>query len=310
MTAGRRAAFLGSLVVALPALALVAKFPSYPQILAVLNNAAHAPVFGALAVVWLLLLRGVSSLGERHRFAVALVATVATGGLIELIQPAIGRGGEWLDLLNDTLGAIAGLALVAALSRRQRWAALIAVAAAAPVLWPVTEVSIAYAVRAWEFPTVLGGDTRADRYFVHTRGVQSEPATLPLQWSLDGDPPSLRIQIAGGEWPGITHSEPQPDWREYSRLMLDMTNPESEPLRLTLRVHDRLHDNRASDRFNRTIALPAAQRSVLAIPLADIASAPEGRSLDLAQVAGVILFGEGSPQQAGHVFYITRIWLE
>jgi VanZ family protein len=310
MTAGRRAAFLGTLVVALPALALVAQMPPHPQILAVLNNAAHAPVFGALAVVWLLLLRDVSPLRERHRFAVAFVATVAIGGLIELIQPAIGRGAEWVDLLNDTLGAIAGLALTAALSSRRRWAALVVVVAATPVLWPVAESSIAYATRAWEFPTVLGGDTRADRYFVHTRGAKSEPSVLPPQWSLDGDPRSLRIQIVGGNWPGITHSEPQPDWRAYSKLMLDMTNPESRPLRLTLRVHDRSHDNRASDRFNRTFTLTAAQRSVLAVPLSEIASAPEGRSLDLSRVAGVILFGDGSPQQVGHVFYITRIWLE
>ncbi|MGE0030107.1 MAG: VanZ family protein [Steroidobacteraceae bacterium] len=310
MASGRKAAFLGTLVVALPALALVAKMPSHPQILAVLNNAAHAPVFGALAVVWLLLLREVSPLGERHRFAVALAATIAIGGLVELIQPAIGRGGEWVDLLNDTLGAIAGLALAAALSSRRRWAALIFVVAAAPVLWPVAEASIAYAARAWEFPTMLGGDTRADRYFVRTRGVQSEPSILPPRWSQAGDPPSLRIQIVGGNWPGITHSEPQPDWSDYSKLMLDMTNPESRPLKLTLRVHDRMHDNRSSDRFNRTFTLAAAQRSILAIPLSEIASGPEGRSLDLSRVAGVILFGEGSPQQVGQVFYITRIWLE
>lgn len=310
MTAGRRAAFLGTLVIALPALALVAKFPPHPQILAVLNNAAHAPVFGALAVAWLLLLREVSPLGEWHRFAVAFLATVATGGLIELIQPAIGRGAEWVDLLNDALGAITGLALAAAFISRRLPMLLIALVAAAPVLWPVAEASIAYATRAWEFPTVLGGDTRADRFFVRTHGVKWEPSMLPPQWSQAGDPLSLRIQIVGGNWPGITHNEPQPDWSDYSKLMLDITNPESRPLRLTLRVHDRLHDNRAGDRFNRTIILAAARRSVLVIPLLEIASAPEGRSLDLSRVAGVILFGEGNPEMIDRRFYLTRIWLE
>ncbi len=310
MSESRRTVFLGTLVVALPALALVAQMPPHPQILAVLNNAAHAPVFGALAVVWLLLLREVSALGEWHRFAFALVATAATGGLIELIQPAIGRGAEWVDLLNDTLGAIAGLALAAALSCRRRWAALIAVVAAAPVLWPVAEASIAYAVRAWEFPTVLGGDTRADRYFVRASNVKSEPAMLPPQWSRSGDAPSLRIQIVGGNWPGITHSEPQPDWHGYQRLLLDITNPDPRPLVLTLRVHDRAHDNRAGDRFNRTFTLPGARRQTFAFPLEEVMQAPGSREMDLSRIAGLIIFSDGSPEVIDRRFYLTRIWLE
>jgi VanZ family protein len=37
-----------------------------------------------------------------------ILAGVAYGGLIELIQPYVGRSGEWGDLLADGLGAFLG----------------------------------------------------------------------------------------------------------------------------------------------------------------------------------------------------------
>jgi VanZ family protein len=310
MSEGRRTALLGILVVALPALALVAKMPAHPQILAVLNNAAHAPVFGALAVVLLLLLRQVMALREWQRYAAALVLAVAIGGLIELIQPAFGRGAEWIDLRNDALGAVAGLALAASLAAPRRWTLLIGAVALAPVLWPVLEASIAYASRAREFPTLLGDDSRADRYFIRALGIELVTTALPPPWKRANDPRSLRILIAGGSWPGITHSEPQPDWRGYSRLLLDLTNPGSSPLMLTVRVHDREHDNRSSDRFNRRIELAAAQRRTIVIPLADVEQAPDGRQLDLARIAGLIVFADADPALIGRQFYVTRVWLE
>jgi VanZ family protein len=306
----RRTALLGVLVAALPALALVARLPAHPQILAVLNNAAHAPVFGALAIVWFFLLDRSHPSSPWRRYVVAFALTIAIGGLVEVIQPRFGRGAELLDLLNDTLGAAVALALVAYVRSRRILYLLIAIALLVPVVQPVAQAAIAYASRADSFPVLFGESARADRYFIRTSGVEAVHSALPLAFSRPGDPQSLKIRIQGERWPGVTHSEPFPDWQHHSRLMVDLTNPDSLPLTLTLRIHDLAHNNCVRDRFNRTFTLAAEQRSVLAIPLSDIASAPEGRALDLSQVAGIILFGEGSPQQVGHEFYITRIWLE
>jgi len=310
MTEGRRTAFLGILVVALPALALVASLPAHPQILGVLNNAAHAPVFGALAVVWFLLLLGFRRWSPWQRYLVAFALTVAIGALVEVIQPRFGRGAELRDLLNDALGAAAGLALVAYVRSRRFRYLLVAIALLVPVAWPVAQAAIACVSRAGSFPVLFGDATRSDRYFIRTSGVEAVRSALPPAWARPGDPQSLRIRILGEPWPGVTHTEPQPDWRGYSRLLLDVTNPGPQPLTLTLRVHDRAHDNRAGDRFNRTFTLAAAERSELAIPLSEIASAREGRSLDLSRVAGIILFGDGGPQQVGREYYLTQIRLE
>lgn len=310
MSESRRTALLGILVVVLPALALTVKLPSHPQLLGVLNNAAHAPVFGALAVTVFCLLGRFPKLSRWRRYVTAFVLAIAAGGAIEIIQPLFGRGAELGDWLNDALGAAAGLALLAYVKSKRPMFLVVALGLLAPVAWLVVGAGSAYISRAGSFPVLFGDSTHSDRYFTRTRGVETAPASLPLAWAQTGDPESLRIRIVGQRWPGVTLSEPQPDWRPYSRLLIDLTNPEANPLTLTLRVHDRAHDNRAGDRFNRTFTVAAEQRSVLVVPLSEIASAPEGRVMDLSRVAGIILFGDGNPQQMGREFYLTRIWLE
>lgn len=311
MTVGSRSALLATLVVALSALALVAKFPSHPLIFADLNNAAHAPVFGALAIVWLHILRRYSALGRWRPYLVAFALSVAIGALIELIQPAFGRDSESLDLMTDSLGAMVGLAVMAAFEWRRPWLLLPAVVALVPVFWPVGEAAMAYRVRAREFPTLLGYDLETERYFIHSFGIEFEAARLPLRWRREEDPQSLRIRIRGGKFPRIALIEPQPDWRGYSRLMLDITNSEDRPLMLTLRVHDLEHDNlRAADRFNRKFTLAASERRVLSFPLADIAASPAGRRMDMSRIASVIVFGKNNSDLTGREYYLTRLWLE
>lgn len=48
----------------------------------------------------------------RPRFMIPVALAVAVyGGLIELIQPYVGRSGEWADLFADAVGAIIGAGL-------------------------------------------------------------------------------------------------------------------------------------------------------------------------------------------------------
>lgn len=52
-----------------------------------------------------------------HWRAVAL-AGLAYGGMIEIVQPHVGRSAEWADLAADGLGALAGACLAV---RARRW---------------------------------------------------------------------------------------------------------------------------------------------------------------------------------------------
>jgi VanZ family protein len=68
------------------------------------DKGQHAFGFGWLALVGLL--------AYSHRPSTMIIALLAYGGVIELLQAATGwRYGEWLDFLADGIGVLTGAAL-------------------------------------------------------------------------------------------------------------------------------------------------------------------------------------------------------
>lgn len=74
------------------------------------DTAAHAGVFAALALP---LRRWWRAAGSSRSFIGTFTVALAYGALIEWLQitMALGRHGEWSDLLSDGLGALAGAGL-------------------------------------------------------------------------------------------------------------------------------------------------------------------------------------------------------
>lgn len=68
-----------------------------------LDKLAHLVAFAALVLPM--------SLRSRRHWPMIWIAAVAYGGLIELVQPYVGRGAEWADLVADGLGAALGIAM-------------------------------------------------------------------------------------------------------------------------------------------------------------------------------------------------------
>ena len=303
---------------ALAALVLFARLPATPKFLAVLNDAAHAPVFGALALVILASLRG--HVSNRWRTTAAFVLTVLAGVGIEWIQGLIGRDAAWSDVRTDALGATCALGAAAwwhtrgdsdARSRTVGRASIaIAVVAGVVAALPIAESALSYARRTSVFPIIMQSKSPLDLYFIESRDALLERSELPAPWAAGFHTPTLLLHQLRGDFPGIEHIEPVPDWRGYQSLRLDVTNPASESLALTLRVHDAQHNQQYADRFNRRFEIPAKSREELSVRLVEIEDGPEGRKLDLGHVAGLIVFTSGAHVSAGQEFYVTRIWLE
>ena len=80
------------------------------------DTAAHAFVFGVLTVLATFSARRQrwSAQLRARAFSLVLGLAVALGALIEVLQYllALGRHGEWSDLLSDALGAAAGTAFM------------------------------------------------------------------------------------------------------------------------------------------------------------------------------------------------------
>ena len=98
-----------------------------------------------------------------------------------------------------------------------------------------------------------------------------------------------------------------PDWRGYRTLVIDVANPDAEPLGLGVRVHDRHHKHTFNDRFNRHYELAAGERRTLRISLEDIRRGPKQRLMDMARISDITLFRSGHTGSRHMRIYTLRL---
>jgi hypothetical protein len=147
-----------------------------------------------------------------------------------------------------------------------------------------------------------------DLTFVATDGVGVAIVELPPPWARHEGERALRLGFDHGHAPAVQMVEPSPDWRGYSVLAADLTNPGDAEVQLTFRVLDAHHDWSHEDRLNLPLVLAPGTRTTVRVALAEVAAAPATRSMDLARIANVMLFGVASAEPG--VIYVSRLWLE
>lgn len=294
-----------------------APVPGHTQGIRTLHDFAHAPIFGCVALLTLFALRSHGSLGGMPpwlQYLGAFCIAVTLGALTEIAQIPVGRDASWTDLRSDVLGAAGFLGLYALFDTRLHRAATRVIGAVAGVSllavhsMPLVVAADAYLHRDQVFPVLADFTQRIDTYFIAPQWAEVGLKPLPQQWAKQSGELAMRVTFAAGPWPGVDFSEPAPDWSGYRTLAIDITNPASTELVLGFRVHDVHHDQRYADRFNRTLHVPPLTRIVLRIPVADIKSGPQARSMDLQRIAGFLLF-RLSESQVGQM-YVGRVWLE
>ena len=287
-----------------------------------LHNSAHAPIFGCVALLTLAVIRAqarLAMLSPAKQYAMALAVALCLGLLTELLQLPTGRDASIEDALHDLIGAVALLGLFAVIDEQVRKlpyaravrsvAAVVGIVALAVAAAPVTRAAIKYQQREERFPVLSDFTQRFDRYFILQRSAELSPAPMPKQWARTAGEKAMHVRMLDEQYAGLDFIELRPDWSGYSTLAIDLTNPTPLGLQFVLRVHDTGHDNHASDRFNGLFELPPGTRRVFRIPLRDIAAAPRERTLDLRQVAGMIIFRTDDSPRVGEI-YFSRAWLE
>jgi VanZ family protein len=306
-------------IAALLALVQFATLPAQPRILSVINNFAHGPVFGVLAILLLGWLRPRFASRPWCAYAAAWLLAVAAGIALEVLQISTRRDASVEDVFTNMLGAGCFLSLAAYFdrsiwpSRPRSRPTLLLIAGGIQLLVmlvPVGHALLAYASRMERFPTIMQFTSVLDMYFIELRGCEEAVGGPSFKVSGPAGEPALWLRCYGNDWPGVSSIEPSPDWRRFDRLRIDVTNPGANEIALGLRIHDIGNGQEYEDRFNREFAIGAGTREVLVVNLEDIASSPANRTLDLARIGGLVLF-RVSPATAQQVdFILTRVWLE
>jgi hypothetical protein len=206
-------------------------------------------------------------------FAVYLYAFLIAGLLgllVEVLQAAGQRDFSLNDLVADFIGIVAGLSFLVAhtLLKAQRNKVVVMLFVISGIgfllfgMSSVMRLSWHYVERANAFPVIMD---------------------FASNWS------TSFVRLDKGRYPGVSIIEPESDWVNYHQLRLVIYSQSKRDIRLTLRVHDKAHNQERTDRFNMRLSiLPGVNR--FHVSLDDIQNAPIGRQLDMRNIAGVTLF--------------------
>lgn len=235
--------------------------------------------------------------------AILTLWVLVVGGGIEIIQASIGRDGNWQDLLRDLSGAWLGLFWLKKPNRLVWCARILVLLLVFPSFFKVyvTAQNQRYAEKI--FPLIA--DFEIDR---NLHGIQGN-IELNSKFFSQGQH-SLKVHLTTEHYAEVSFSDFFNSWQGYRELAMDIYNPDIQPLRLTIRVDDRLHylsDFNYSDRFNQRLHLVPGWNSIK-IPVADIENAPATRKLRLDAIQSMIIFAVKLPEARD--IYLDNIRLQ
>lgn len=274
--------------------------PEGTRIWSAIFDAGHAPLFGGIALMVLGLSRRLCAtrLSAPAHYGVAFAVSLALGVASEALQFFLPRDSDPADVLRNAAGALAFLAVHAALEpqrvlirRRSRRvaAATVGVLVLAAVLVPVVAALDSYTGRDRAFPVLCDFESRWCRDFVKNRRSTVRFVEPPASWPAPAPRSVARVLLSPSRGPNVSIEEPRPDWSGFTTLALDVFCPGSRPAMVRLAVDDRLERRERVMRFDRPYVLePGLNR--LRIPLEEIRQGPLLRTLDTDRVRLVTLY--------------------
>jgi len=250
-----------------------------------------------------------SHLTFKRQLLEVLFLVFIVGGVVELIQGQIGREASWVDLGNDLIGGLAGVAFFSSVrSTLSFWSLkFLQLGVLLLIVWsfsPVAKVLIDDVIAREQFPLLSDFETPLES----SRWSGSARRNVVDDIHFSGTS-ALKVQLSTQLYSGLGLKEFPRDWSAYRFISLQVFNPDSEPLKLHFRIHDRYHyehDNAYSDRFNASFILRQGWNH-LQISLDKVARAPKTRRLDLTQVAGMGVFVGKLPQK--RIIYLDEVRL-
>lgn len=278
-------------VLAVVVIVLLAPLPHASREMHALYDLGHAPLFGlasALVYWWLR-----AYLPKNNLLAAMIVwtgsAIVGLGS--EYAQGFIGRHTSWSDAISNMLGSAAFLIWAMsdpAKSVILKYAGVLIGIALLFVCWRRPALDMADALRQHQEMPLLASFERPQEFSRWTWSPRLCRVRSAREWASQGKR-SMGLQFQPAKYSSITMYWPVPDWSAYEALTFDILLKGAEPLPLTVKIEDVKHNGDVKDRYNGTFELQPGIHSYR-IRLWDIATAPEGRTLNLRRIKRVQFF--------------------
>ena len=100
-----------------------------------------------------------------------------------------------------------------------------------------------------------------------------------------------RLRFYAAQYPGVSIVEPEENWSDFNKLHFDVYSDNASDIEMVLRIHDQLHTQAYSDRFNKVYVIRHGLNEI-DVNLSDVRKAPIDRELDLMNISGVEFFSD------------------
>ena len=268
----------------------------------------HVVYFALLAVLlsrWTLIYR----MSLVWQWVVILCITLLIGISIELLQYGTTRTPDAGDILRDLTGSLLVLVFgpFGSKLKPSSWQLslrLTVVLLMLVQLWPLTKSLIDEAVARYQFPLLSGFETpfEIDRW-ERSASISIETIASVSKGNV------MKLSLTTDQYSGAVLKHFDGDWTLVRTLQISLYNPDTNPVEITCRIHDRGHsdgDEEYEDRFNRSYMLTPGWNQI-EIDLEEVENSPSSRNMDMSQIRGLGLFVVSLP--APRTLYLDEVRL-
>lgn len=269
---------------------LLLSLPSDNLWLRELFNAGHTVLFFIISFVLYSLLHDSQRFSDiKIVYLLVLLIGLLFGVTIEMLQGFLQRESSIDDIYRDFLGLMSGISALV-LSRLASMPDKIMLAVLSSGLlfvgmFSFLQISLHYVQRSDAFPLIIEFEKKWATSFMRFNN-----AVLLVDANAEGSKPKMfRVRFDAGSYPGISIIEPEENWLSFNTLRFNVFSNNAADVELTLRIHDKEHNQNYDDRFNRSFNIQPGLNEIV-VNLNEVQSGPAGRKLDMENIAGITLF--------------------
>lgn len=300
----RSAAIIGAIL-------LFAGGPDYysPRSLKHIWDTGHVILFAILSTLLILGWSKNKKITYLQRCVLVVLISLFLGILIEWAQAGSKRAANILDVARNVVGALVAISFLVTVDKTipksyfrvlQALTILLVILVLIPLVIATTDEWLARE----QFPVLSDFETpfEIDRW--------SGNATISIDHKIHSHGrSSLKAVLTTSLYSGVNLKYFPGNWHNYKYLQLSIFNPLEEPIKITCRIHDRLHEEGEQsydDRFSKSFFI-AKGWSLIKISLAEVVNSPKNRKLNLGQIQGLGIFTMNLP--VARTIYIDNVCL-
>ncbi|MDM7862109.1 hypothetical protein QTP81_16005 [Alteromonas sp. ASW11-36] len=268
-----------------------------------LLDGAHIGVFFIVGWVLFPLISG--HVARRSLFLLFITALASIA--IEGIQDTVGRAFQWADILRNFIGM--GLAITL------RWRLYVSTPSdkkLAGMMFFVIVAVFVYERFALAKLVALQAYFQINAPILASFDYSFEASSWQGNYALiEYTPGKLNVfTTADRHFSGVFFRDFPMNWQGYEHLIIRLENPNASPIRVTVKITDRMHEvgvHHYDERYNGGFTLSPGSNELI-IPLTEIENAPKSRLLNLGEVARIDFFLSDKAQ--GEQFAIDYVALQ